>query len=358
MLEILENNIVAPDNQPFQRVTLQNLNGMRVQFLDWGATWISCQIPVGTESREVLLGCKPEDYEKQTAFMGGTIGRYANRIANACYPDPLADQGIRRLAPNQGQHQLHGGVRGFDKVRWKISEFSANFVQFSYVALDREQGFPGSVEVYLTYELLPNNTLLVQFEATPSADTPLNLTSHVYFNLNDAENGADVRSHFLQLNADHFLPVDSQGIPSAPLKSVDQTSFDFRKEKTIAQDFLQEEQQETKGYDHAFLLNSAENTDSNVKETQPCAILTAPDRSLSLQVFTSQSAIQVYTANYLGGTLTRQGNEYADYAGIALETQALPDTPNHPEWWKYGGMSKAGERYYQWTKFSFVIPKP
>ena len=155
-----------------------------------------------------------------------------------------------------------------------------------------------------------------------------------------------MREHLLQLNADYFLPVDSEGIPNAPLKAVDSTSFDFRREKSIGADFLKEEQQLTKGYDHSFLLSG--------EPQKTAAILTALDRSLRLEISTSQPALQVYTGNYLGGTPNRNGGEYADYAGVALETQALPDTPNHPEWQHYAGITKATEVYRHWTKFKFV----
>ncbi|MGQ0285717.1 galactose-1-epimerase [Pasteurellaceae bacterium 22721_9_1] len=352
-----ETTALAPDNAPYKLITLRNNQGMRVQFMDWGASWISCQVPVKDELREVLLGCKPEDYPVQQAFMGASIGRYANRIAHARYvdnfeglssgrldPKTVSDDGKIILAANQGEHQLHGGPQGFDKVRWKIDDFGEDFVCFYHFSPNQDQGFPGNVAAFVTYQLTEQNEVIVSFEAINGEDTPLNLTNHAYFNLNNAIDGCDVRTHFLQLNADAFLPVDAEGIPNSPLKSVENTSFDFRQEKMIGTDFLQEEQKLTKGYDHSFLLNQPAKT---------CAILTALDRSLRLEISTSQSALQIYTGNYLQGNPTRIGTEYQDYSGIALETQALPDTPNHPEWWQYGGISKAGEDYCHWTKFSF-----
>lgn len=328
----------APDGLPFRLYTLKNEGGMCVQIMDWGATWLSCQVPVNSNLREVLLGCQPNDYPKQTAYLGASIGRYANRIAHA------AKLG---LSTNQGEHQLHGGTIGWDKVRWKLKDFSENHLCLCHHSPQGDQGFTGEVNATVTYTLEADNTLLISYQADNQQDTPLNLTNHAYFNLQDSKDGCDVRQHFLQLNADQFLPVDGQGIPNAPLKSVQGTSFDFRTEKPIQQDFLKEEQLLTKGYDHAFLLNQEHN--------KPCAILTSPDRALRLEVSTSQPALQVYTGNYLAGTPTRNGGQYADYSGIALETQALPDTPNHPEWWQYGGMAKAGSHYHHWTRFKFVL---
>lgn len=327
----------APDGEPFQIVTLTNENGMTIQVMDWGATWISCKVPLKGEQREVLLGCQPDDYPVQSAYLGASIGRYANRIANA---EQLG------LTTNQGPHQLHGGM-GWDKVRWKLDFFSESSVTFSHFSPDGDQGFSGEVKATVCFTLGDDNSVLITYRAQNQQDTPLNLTNHAYFNLNNAMDSCDVRHHFLQLNAEQFLPVNSEGIPNAPLKSVNKTSFDFRTEKMIQQDFLLEEQQLTKGYDHSFLLNES--------GAKPCAILTALDRSLSLEVRTSQRALQVYTGNYLAGTPTRHGGQYMDYSGIALETQALPDTPNHPEWWQYGGMAKAKEGYEHWTMFKFVM---
>ena len=156
-----------------------------------------------------------------------------------------------------------------------------------------------------------------------------------------------MREHTLRLNADFYLPVDNEGIPNSPLKHVVNTSFDFRIAKPIKQDFLQGDQQVTKGYDHSFIVNKA--------WQKPCVLLTSPTGDLSLEVRTSQAALQVYTGNYLVGTPTRNGGKYADFSGVALETQCLPDIPNHPEWQNYGGIQKAGERYYQWTEFKFLL---
>ncbi|NBI40567.1 galactose-1-epimerase [[Haemophilus] felis] len=333
----------APDGLPYRVLTLTNQRGMQIQVTDWGATWLSCKVPVKNELREVLIGCQLEDYPVQQAYLGATVGRFANRIANSKFE--LNGKQVH-LSTNQGLHQLHGGVKGFDKQRWNILKEGDDFVRFSLISVDGEEGFMGNVEVLVTYFLTEDNAVEIHFDAISDQDTPLNLTNHAYFNLENATGGSDVRQHRLQINASHYLPVDCQGIPNAPLKSLANTSFDFTQGKSIAQDFLQEEQQIVKGYDHSFLLHHI--------PQQECATLSAPDNSLRLQIFTSQPALQVYTGNFLGGTPKRDGSEYADYAGIALETQALPDTPNHPEWWQYGGISKVNERYQHWTVFKFI----
>ncbi|MBN6064810.1 galactose-1-epimerase [Aggregatibacter actinomycetemcomitans] len=332
---------IAPDGLPFNLFTLQNAQGMRVQFTDWGATWTSCCVPVNGALREVLLGCKLEDYPIQQAYLGVSVGRYANRIANAQFP---LNGKVVRLTANQGKHQLHGG-NGFDKRRWALEKCGENFVCFSLHSADGDQGFPGNVKATVTYTLTEENSVKIEYAAQSDQDTALNLTNHAYFNLENATQGADVRNHSLRLNADFYLPVDSEGIPNSPLKHVVGTGFDFRVAKPIKQDFLQGERTAAKGYDHSFIVNKA--------WQKPCVLLTSPNGDLNLEVLTSQAALQVYTGNFLAGTPTREDGEYAAYSGIALETQCLPDTPNHPEWQNYGGIVKAGEEYYQWTEYRF-----
>ncbi|OOF81502.1 galactose-1-epimerase [Rodentibacter caecimuris] len=332
----------APDGNPYQLISIQNEKGMCIKLMDWGATWLSCQVPVNGELREVLLGCKVEDYPNQQAYLGASVGRYANRIANAQFE--LNGETIQ-LAANQGKHQLHGG-NGFAQRRWEIEKCGDNFVCFSLNSADGDQGFPGNVKVTATYTLTEDNSVKIEYEGLSDKDTALNLTNHAYFNLENAEQGSDIREHSLRLNADFYLPVNHEGIPNSPLKHVVGTSFDFRLNKPIKQDFLQGDQQVTKGYDHAFVVNKA--------WQKPCVLLISPNDDLRLEVRTSQAALQVYTGNYLAGVPTRSGGEYGDFAGIALETQCLPDTPNHPEWQNYGGIQKANERYYQWTEFKFL----
>ncbi|PJG83517.1 galactose-1-epimerase [Caviibacterium pharyngocola] len=332
----------APDGLPFQQFCLTNGRGMKIRLTDWGATWISCKVPTEKGLQEVLLSCALQDYPKQGAFLGATVGRYANRIANGRFR--LNGKTVN-LTKNQGKHQLHGG-NGFDKVRWQVEKCGDNFVCFSHFSPHGDQGFEGNVQAKVTYRLTEENGVEITFEAQTDQDTPLNLTNHAYFNLVDAETGADVRQHHLQLNADYFLPVDREGIPSSPLKAVADTAFDFTKAKAIARDFLQQEQCLTKGYDHSFLLRRG--------EEKPCAILTALDSPIRLEMFTTQPALQVYTGNYLAGTPNAKGGRYADYAGIALEAQSLPDTPNHPEWYRFGGITQAGKPYFHRTVYRFA----
>ena len=341
---MLKPNSHAPDGQPWRITTLRNRNGMVATFMDWGATWLSARVPMRDGSvREALLGCaSPSDYLHQSAYLGATVGRYANRIAHA---QIQRDGHTVRLSANQGTHQLHGGPEGFDRRRWQIVSQSESEVEYRLDSPDGDQGFPGTLLVSLRYHLDDNNTLAISYRAEVDKPCPVNLTNHAYFNL-DAEHG-DARQHRLLINADRYLPVDSEGIPSSPLTDVAGTGFDFRQAKTVAQDFLQDsDQQRVKGYDHAFLLNN--------DPDQPAATLWSADGLLSLQVFTSAPALQFYSGNYLQGTPAREQGVYTAFQGIALESEFLPDSPNHPEWPQPDCWLTPGESYQSVTRYQLT----
>lgn len=329
--------MLAPDGNAFNCIQLKN-DFLQIEVMDWGATWISCKIKRENGWQEVLLGCDLEDYPAQKAYLGASIGRYANRIAQSQF---YLNETTFQLNSNQGKHQLHGG-KGFDQKRWNIKSQGKDFITFSHFSPHNDEGFPGNCTIECTYRL-SYNLVRIEYTALCDKDCPINLTNHAYFNLQEAKKGCDVRYHYLQINSDHFLPVDNEGIPNQPLKNVTNTAFDFRRTKSISQNFGEEEQLLTQGYDHSFLLNP------NV----PFAAKLSCANGLSLTLQTSQTAIQVYTGNFLKGTPTRGKKQYENYYGIALETQALPDTPNHPEWWQYGGITKANKPYHHWTNFIF-----
>ena len=192
-----------------------------------------------------------------------------------------------------------------------------------------------------------DNRISIEYRATVDKACPVNLTNHVYFNLDGAQ--TDVRHHTLQLLADAYLPVDSSGIPHEGLKDVANTSFDFREPKTVAQDFLSDaDQQKVKGYDHAFLLQAQGDA------TQVVANVWSQDKKLQMAVYTSAPAIQFYSGNYLDGTLSRTNQPYAAWQGLALESEFLPDSPNHPEWPQPDCVLRPGEEYVSLTEYQFI----
>ncbi|MEC5342094.1 galactose-1-epimerase [Brenneria populi] len=336
----------APDGQPFQLTTLANQAGMRVRLMDWGATWLSCRLPFANgEAREVLLGCaSPAQYPRQRAYLGASIGRYANRIANAVIR--RADD-VFHLTANQGEHQLHGGPQGFHARRWRILRQDAAQVTYQLHSPDGDQGFPGRLSVQVCYRLTDRNALEIEYQAVAEKPCPVCLTNHAYFNLDGAP--TDVRRHRLQLFADYYLPVDGAGIPGDNLAEVKETGMDFRRPKTLEQDFLRDRDQlVVGGYDHAYLLHRGSGAG-------PAANLWSSDGRVSMSVFTSAPALQLYSGNFLAGTPSREDHTYANYAGIALESEFLPDSPNHPEWPQPDCWLKPGKVYRSATAYQFFF---
>ena len=338
---------LAPDGQPWNLLTLRNDAGMTVTVMDWGATLLSARVTLADGSvREALLGCaNPGDYTRQAAYLGASVGRYANRIANSRFT--LDGQLINLTPSNEAGHQLHGGPEGFDKRRWQIVSADARHALFSLSSRDGDQGYPGNLTATAHYRLTDDNRIAIEYRATVDQPCPVNLTNHVYFNLDGVQ--SDVRNHKLQIFADVYLPVESDGIPGGDLQNVTLTSFDFRTPKTLADDFLRDEdQQKVKGYDHAFLLQALGNADT------PAAHVWSQDEKLQMTVYTSAPALQFYSGNYLGGTPSRTAQAYDDWQGLALESEFLPDSPNHPEWPQPDCVLRPGEEYVSLTEYQFI----
>lgn len=337
----------AFDGQPAKLVQLTNKNGMSVTFMDIGATWLSCIVPVKNEQREVLLGLATmADFTRHNTFLGVTVGRYANRIKQGRF----AIEGLSyQLETNQLGNTLHGGPDGFDKRRWQISKKNNHSVTFSLLSYDGDQGFPGELLASVCYCLTEDNQVDIRYKAKADKATPVNLTNHAYFNLAGAESSVDCKTHRLYINADRYLPTDEQGIPLGRFDNVKGTGFDFLVAKKITTDFLVDAQQQVaKGYDHSFILNDG-------TQREGCAAqVYAPDNSIKMKVYTTKPALQFYTGNWLGGTPNRLGGEYKDYAGLALETQFLPDAPNHPEWEQPNPILNVGEEYAYQTSYQFM----
>ncbi|WP_263771034.1 galactose-1-epimerase [Propionivibrio soli] len=335
---------LCPDGRPARLIELTHSDGVRLTTMDWGATWLSCRVAVGTEEREVLLGCSPlEDFFVQKAFLGAAIGRYANRIGRA----RMAYHGKEYvLTPNEGRNQLHGGPGGFDKQRWRVLEQGSSHVTFGIESPDGDQGFPGNLKATLTYRLDPGARIALEYIATVDAPCPVNLTNHAYFNLDG--DATDIREHSLFIRGRKYLPIGEDLIPVGPLAEVGGTSFDFSTPKAIRRDFLADEQQRiARGYDHAYLL------DPECREMAAvAATAVSADGRLAMDVYTTKPALQLYSGNYLAGVPGRSG-PYAAHQGFALETEFLPDSPNHPEWPQPDCWLKPGETYKYGTVLAF-----
>ena len=337
---------VAFDDQPAQLIHLENSNGVTVSFMDIGATWVSCHLPIGENGREVLLRSPSmAEHKKQTAYFGSIVGRYANRIAKGTFE---IDGECYQVGINNGANSLHGGVIGLDKFRWNIDYQDKQQVVFFVTSPDGDQGYPGELSIKVTYTLTDDNEVSIAYQATTNQATPVNLTNHAYFNLAGESTKFKSLDHTLQLEAPYYLPTNDELIPTGELKPVQGTSFDFTQEKVIKADFLtDEDQQLAGGYDHAFIFDS-KFTDGN----QVVATLTSPEQDLTMQIRTSKPAIQFYSGNFLAGTAGKS-KQYELYDGLALETQFYPDGPNHPEWREAAGILKPDESYNHSTVYHF-----
>jgi len=271
---------------------------------------------------DIVLGCDTlAGYFSQTAYLGALIGRCANRITGGRF---TLDGRTYTLARNQGQDHLHGGLCGFDKVVWDAEPFAAG-VTLRHSSPAGDEGYPGRLDVEVRYTLSDDDELEVAYQAETTAATPLNLTQHSYFNL--AGHG-DVLGHELQLDADYFTPVGPNLIPTGIVAPVEGTPFDFRMPRRIGDRIGAEDRQlhYAGGYDHNYVIRR---TDSGLAHA---AQVRDPESGRTLDVLTTEPGVQLYTGNFLDGSIVgKHGQRYGHRAGLCLETQHYPDSPNRPE---------------------------
>ena len=330
-------------------IQLESATGFGISLLPYGASWTSCRVPMGDGCvREVLLGCKTgDDYRCQTSYLGATIGRFANRLKNGRFSINRVDYPLER---NDGEHCLHGGHSGFAKREWSIEELGTNRARFSIVSAAGDAGFPGQMTAETTYSIDGHDSsVTIEYLAAVDRPCPVSLTNHAYFNLNG--DGIDCRGHVLQLASERFLPIDAQGIPVGEIRSVAGTAFDFRRQAKLHMAPASEPQLRlNKGYNHAFILD-----DSCHSMKRSAAELLSADGLLAMSLYTSLPALHLYTGNYLSGTPSRGEAPYPDYAGIALEAEYLPDSPNHPEWPSASPVLYPGSIYRHCIRLRFSL---
>lgn len=328
-------------------IELESGTGFGITVLPYGASWASCRVPMCDGSvREVLLGCRTEqDYRSQTSFLGATIGRFANRLRYARFSVDGVGYNVDK---NDGEHSLHGGASGFGSRNWSIEELGTNRARFSIYSAAGEGGFPGQMTAETIYSVdACDSSVTVEFLAAVDRPCPVSLTNHAYVNLNG--DGLDCRGHTLQLSSARFLPIDKDGIPTGAILAVSGTPFDFRKgEKLLRAPASHPQLAANRGYNHAFILDA----DCHLMRRQ-AAELVSDDGLLAMHLFTTMPALHMYTGNYLSGTPSRSGTPFQDYAGIALEAEFLPDSPNHPEWQSANPILYPGSVYKHYIKFQF-----
>jgi aldose 1-epimerase len=312
------------DGRPAEAFVLAQA-GLEAWLLEWGASLVRLRLPSGRSGwADVVLGFAAlRDYQQPHPYLGAVVGRHANRIRGGRFE---LDRRAVALARNDGPHHLHGGPEGFDRRRWDatvLDDGDEPALEFALHSADGDQGYPGALEARVTYRL-SGGRLHIDYLAAATTPTPVNLTQHAYFDLSGR---GDVRGQQLRLAASRYLPVDAQLIPTGEIRDVAGTPFDFRSGALIGERLqaLAEADPASRGFDHCFVL------DGVAGALRTAAELHDPGSGRRLRLLSDQPGLQVYTGNFLDGSLhDRDGVPLRRYAGVCLEPQRFPDGPNQP----------------------------
>ena len=331
--------------------TLKNKSGMEVCITNFGGRIVSIMVPdKDGKMQDVVLGFDNiDDYIRIPSDFGASIGRYANRIAQGRF---VLDNDTIQLPQNNFGHCLHGGPQG-----WQYQVYDANLIDNTTLELTRlspdgDENFPGNVTAKVTFKLSDDNALDIKYSATTDKKTIINMTNHSYFNLS-GDPSQPATDHILDVNADNYTPVDSTFMTTGEIIPVKDTPMDFITPKAIGQDITKYDFVQLKngnGYDHNWVLNT------NGDITKPAARLTSPQSGITLEVYTNEPGIQVYTGNFLDGSIQgKKGITYNQRASVCLETQHYPDSPNKPQWPSV--ILEPGQTYNSECIFKFSIAK-
>jgi aldose 1-epimerase len=322
-------------------------DGIRVTIIRLGATITSVRVPDKHGNRgECVLGFdREEPYLGRSPYFGSVAGRVANRTANAEFD---LDGKRYELHANNGHHQLHGGKEGFNLKRWAVVEATATQLTLALRSPDGDEGYPGTVDVRVTYSLPTESTLKITYSATTDRATPLNLTNHSYWNLEDG-GASSVDRHVIRLDAQFYTPTDDDSIPTGEVRAVKATPMDYSAPRVVGEGL--EACDQGNGVDHNFVLSA------HVKEEglRPVATLWAPTSGRLMKVWTTEPGVQFYTGNFLDGSLRRRDGAapYGKRAGLCLECQHFPDSVHRSHFPSI--VLRPGETYAQTTVHEFSI---
>jgi len=308
---------------------LKNTAGMEVCITNFGGRIVSIMVPdKAGKMQDVVLGFDSiADYINVASDFGATIGRYANRINQGRI---IIDADTIQLPQNNFGHCLHGGPKGWQyQVFQTVNQIDATTIEMTLFSPDGDQNFPGNVTAKVSFKLTEDNAIDMSFDATTDKKTVINMCNHSYFNLSgDANN--QITDNLLYINADAYTPVDSTFMTTGAIDSVKNTPMDFTTAKSIGQDIEKFDFAQLKngnGYDHNWVLNTGGDV------TKLAAKVTSPSSGISVEVYTNEPGIQVYTGNFMNGTVKgKKGINYNQRTGVCLETQHYPDSPNKPNW--------------------------
>jgi len=337
------------EGTPVDLYTLKNAGGVEAKIATYGGTVVSLYVP-DRQGRmgDVVQGFVTlEEYIEKSPYFGCLIGRYGNRIAEGKF---TLEGETYTLACNDGSNNLHGGMKGFDKVVWDAEALESDAgpsLELKYLSRDGEEGFPGNLSVTARYTLTADNGLRLDFSATTDKPTVVNLTHHSYFNLAGED---DVLNHEVMIASDKFTPVDANLIPTGELRPVQGTPFDFTTAKAIGAGIGQDNEQLKfgGGYDHNWVLNKPEG------ELGIAARVFDPASGRVMEVLTTEPAMQFYTGNFLDGTLVGKGGQtYMHRSALCMEPQHYPDSPNQPDFPSV--VLRPGEEYRNTIIYRFSV---
>lgn len=325
--------------------TLRGKNGLEAQITNYGAKIVSLKVPnQAGEVADVVLGfATMDEWQSQETYFNAVIGRYANRIKNGRF---VLDGKTYELPINNGTNSLHGGIHGFNEKVWDVVGQSQYSVSLHYKSRDGEEGYPGNLDVYVTYQLTKDGALSISYEAKTDAPTILGFTNHAYFNLNGEQSGS-VRDHSLQVLADEYTPFDETACPTGEILSVTGTPMDWREPHLVGERIDDSFFAPGRGIDNNWVLRKCK---VQSKEPELAAVVSAGGRTM--EVWTTFPGLQVYTGNFVEEHVGKSGVTYGPQNSICLETQNFPDAPNHDNF--PSAVLRPGEVYFEQTKYKFV----
>jgi putative aldose 1-epimerase len=336
------------DGKEVRLYSLTNKQGAEAHFINQGAKLVSLIVPSRSGWTDVVIGhdSLQEYLDSEEAYFGAICGRYANRVAKGSFS---LDGESYQLPINNGPNALHGGLKGFNAVIWDAEQTATNRIAFRYVAADDEEGYPGELHVEVVYTLTEENELTIEYRATTSKPTILNLTNHSYFNLS-GDGDASVHDHSLQIDAEEYLPTDETAIPYGAPAAVEGTPMDFREPHLVGEriDTAWDQLVWARGYDHTYIL------DKPLGKLGRAARCSSPKTGIVMEVYTDQPGVQLYTGNWMSGNMRgKHGHRYPARAALCLETQHYPDSPNRPEY--PSTRLDPGQEFRSTTAFRFTV---
>jgi aldose 1-epimerase len=338
------------DGKQTHLYTLKNKNGITATFTNYGGRIVSLLVPdKNGKLTDVVLGFESvEGFEKSTEpYYGATIGRYGNRIARGKFK---IDGKEYQSSINNPPNTLHGGKNGYQGVVWDAKQIDSSTLELTYLSKDMEEGFPGNLNVKVTYSITDDNEFKAVYEANTDKKTVVNLTNHAFFNLN-GEGSGTILEHLVQIDADNYVPVDSTLIPTGKIEKVQGTPFDFTKPTTIGKRINDDNVQlkDGKGYDHNYVLNKHD-------IRTPIATVTGDKSGIKMEVFTDEPGMQFYSGNFMQAkNAMKRGIKDEFRTSFAMETQHFPDSPNQPQF--PSTELKPGEIYKTQSLYKFSVAK-